>query len=170
MAQGQRLMWLIRPRSTGRRPLQVWLQIVLVCQLADVVSSLVLDWGVQGVYIDQLAAAGPAPDWDRSHHHTLGGGEYWRTGIDAIVAASRSALGNGAPLLTESNAEPYMNQIAIYLTLVAFDDAFAGPNLRVAPAFPAIYGGYFVGAGRFKKKWLYFVSTHCEVSIPLQTS
>jgi hypothetical protein len=31
-------------------------------------------YAVDGVYIDQIAAAGPAPCWDPTHNHTLGGG------------------------------------------------------------------------------------------------
>lgn len=115
--------------------------------LADVTQALVHTWGVAGVYIDQLAAAGPATDWDRAHHHSLGGGIYWRQGITALARGAAAGAGPGAVLLTESNAEAYMDAIAVYLTLTAFESPFAGGGLEMAAAFPAIYGGYYIGAG-----------------------
>jgi hypothetical protein len=114
---------------------------------AGIVDQLVNRWGVAGVYLDQLAAGGPTPDWDPSHVHTLGGGAYWRSGIVGMLEAVRRAVPANTPLLTESNAEAYMDAIGVYLTLVAFLPPFAGPGARFVPAFPAIYGGYFVGAG-----------------------
>ena len=45
-------------------------------------------------------------------------------------------------MVTESNAEAYMDVISGYLTLVAFDPPFAaGSSELLVPAFPAIYGG-----------------------------
>ena len=110
-------------------------------------QELTKTYGVAGVYIDQLAAAAPAPDWTRAHNHTLGGGYYWTEGIDAMLARTRSLIGYKSVLLTESNAEPYMDNIAVYLTLVAFASPFAGAGPRMAAAFPTVYGGYYVGAG-----------------------
>ena len=34
-----------------------------------------------------------------------------------------------------------------YLTLVAFSPAFTGDGGVFAPAFPAVYGGYYIGFG-----------------------
>ncbi|EDQ92033.1 uncharacterized protein MONBRDRAFT_22789 [Monosiga brevicollis MX1] len=114
--------------------------------LADTVDALVNTYGVEGVYIDQLAAAAPTPDWTSWHNHTKGGGFYWRTGIVDIIKAMRQRVGPTVPLVTESNSEPYMDAISGFLTLVAFEPAFVGTKALV-PAFPAIYGGYFVGFG-----------------------
>lgn len=43
------------------------------------------------------------------------------------------------PLVTESNAEPYMDHISGQLTLVGFQTPSGGSRTFV-PAFPAIYG------------------------------
>lgn len=40
----------------------------------DEAGRSVRRYAVDGVYIDQIAAAGPAPCWDPTHNHTLGGG------------------------------------------------------------------------------------------------
>ena len=34
-----------------------------------------------------------------------------------------------------------------YLTLVAFLPPFAGNGAQFAPAFPSVYGGYYIGFG-----------------------
>lgn len=45
-------------------------------------------------------------------------------------------------MVTESNAESYMDVLSGYLTLVAFRQPFAeGTSSVLVPAFPAIYGG-----------------------------
>jgi hypothetical protein len=64
-----------------------------------------------------------------------------------MVELTRSLIPHDTPLVTESNAEPYMAVINGYLTLVAFSFPFAGDGPVFAPAFPAIYGGYFIGFG-----------------------
>eukprot|EP00730_Choanoeca_flexa_P008612 TRINITY_DN12511_c1_g1_i10.p1 TRINITY_DN12511_c1_g1~~TRINITY_DN12511_c1_g1_i10.p1 ORF type:complete len:784 (+),score=125.20 TRINITY_DN12511_c1_g1_i10:1795-4146(+) len=116
--------------------------------LAKTVDALVNEYDVRGVYLDQLGAAQPSPDWSRGHGHPLGGGAYWRDGVVGILRAIRSMVGEEPPMVTESNAEAYMDVISGYLTLVAFDPPFASGAPRVlVPAFPAIYGGYYVGFG-----------------------
>jgi hypothetical protein len=58
-----------------------------------------------------------------------------------------------APLVVESNSEFLMDVVNGQLTLVAFRSPFAPPPTPVpgsavlSPAFPAIYGGYFVSFG-----------------------
>ena len=44
--------------------------------IADTVGNIV-GAGAAGVYIDQIAAAGPKPCFDPSHGHPLGGGSHW---------------------------------------------------------------------------------------------
>ena len=67
------------------------------------------------------------------------------------------AMKTTAPMVTEDNAEPYMDSLHGYLTLVAFKSSLvvsnglassSSSNYRIiSPAFPAIYGGYYVGFG-----------------------
>lgn len=56
-------------------------------------DALVNQYGVMGVYLDQLGAASPSPDWTPTHNHTLGGGHYWRDGIIGIIKAVRNKVG-----------------------------------------------------------------------------
>ena len=73
----------------------------------------------------------------------------------AFVSQARAAAAEGSTdpaaaqvLITESNAEPYMGKVDVLLTLTAFEADWSLSSVnRMAPAFPAIYGGYYSGAG-----------------------
>jgi len=114
--------------------------------IADVVGTLVQIYGTDGVYIDQIAAAVPKPCWDPSHNHSLGGGHYWVDGYRSMLQNVRAQAGDKALILTEANAEPYMQGVNMFLTLTAFAGDFAG-GTHIVPAFPAIYGGYVFTMG-----------------------
>ena len=89
-------------------------------KISSTVGELVQKYKLAGVYIDQIAAAGPRACFDPTHDHTLGGGNYWVTGYAKMLKNVRKAAGNNAVILTESNAEPFMNGINVFLTLVGF--------------------------------------------------
>lgn len=160
-------------------------------KIASTVETLVTEYGVAGVYIDQVASAGPKLCWDEVHEHSLGGGDFWTKGYESMMKEVQQRLqeatgnGRGRPMVTEDNAEPYMNVIQGYLTLNAFKHSFGTANsshtnssdagrdnipfanainntmirsdvsvgsmlpatTHMAPAFPMIYGGYYVGFG-----------------------
>lgn len=132
-------------------------------KIGDIVVELTNDWEVSGVYIDQIGAAGPKLCWDADHQHHLGGGTYWTDGYEDMLSAMNARThidvsGKHPPIVTENNAEPYMDTLQGYLVLTAYRKSLAlspvkpvgeSPqrNSRLAPAFPAIYGGYFVGFG-----------------------
>jgi hypothetical protein len=80
-------------------------------KISGIVSQLVNLWNVSGVYIDQLGAAGPSADWTPNHNHSLGGGSWWVDGINTMIGQCKDSIPPTAPLVTESNAEPYMNKI-----------------------------------------------------------
>lgn len=127
--------------------------------IAKVVGELTNAYGTDGVYIDQIAAAGPRPCWDKTHDHTLGGGDHWVTGYAEMLRQARVAAGGKKILLTESNSEPFMAGINLFLTLVGFatGDLPGGTGATVmVPAFQAVYGGYVlpVGAEFFRNDFL----------------
>ena len=118
--------------------------------IAATVDTLVTNLGVDGVYIDQIAAAGPAPCWDPTHNHSLGGGSHWVTGYRKMLQKAREVeSGSGMVILTESNAEPFMDGVDMYLTLSGFGagDFAQSATSRIVPAFPAIYGGFVISMG-----------------------
>jgi len=115
--------------------------------ISSVVRTLMHEYGTDGVYVDQIAAAGPKPCFDPSHGHPLGGGNHWVTGYDAMLEKMQDKK---KILLTGSNAEPFGGGIDLFLTLVGFGHGSL-PNVpsssRIVPAFQAIYGGYFMSVG-----------------------
>jgi hypothetical protein len=107
-------------------------------KIADTCAQLVSDYDVAGVYIDQIGSAVQKFCWDSAHNHTLGGGDYWVKGYDAmmelinerVVAVAGSA--HTRPMVTEDNAEPYMGMVQGLLSLNAFKAWFMGNNADIA--------------------------------------
>ena len=62
--------------------------------LSEVVGNLTNELHTDGVYIDQIAAAGPRPCWDPTHEHPLGGGHHWRKGYADMLNNIRQRAGD----------------------------------------------------------------------------
>jgi hypothetical protein len=107
-------------------------------KIAEVCEHLCGFYGVNGIYIDQIAAAGPCPCYDPTHGHPLGGGSYWVDGYRVMLEkVQRAAHAEGRDVLitTENNAEPYMDGV----------DCFLIWNPRMPDEIPmmtAVYSGY----------------------------
>ena len=110
-------------------------------RVKDIVLRLFSECGVNGVYIDQIAAASPRLCFDTSHAHPLGGGHWWIKGYWKMLDAIRAAKPAECMLTTECNAEPYIKWFDGYLTW-----HWQGQNM--VPAFPAVYGGALQMFGR----------------------
>jgi hypothetical protein len=109
----------------------------------DTVRGIVLrlcgpEVGVDGVYIDQIAAAGPRLCFDKSHGHPLSGGHWWTEGgYWPLLTQLRKELHELSPekmITTECNAEPYAHLMDGYLT---WHFQYADQ----VPLFASIYGG-----------------------------
>lgn len=97
------------------------------------------EFGVDGVYLDMLAAAPPAECFDPSHKHPLGGGSWWieegyRPMLKKIRANLSSRRLGDTILATESISEPYAGLIEGYLS---WDLTYQ----NMVPFFHAVYGG-----------------------------
>jgi len=114
--------------------------------IGNVAQEVVQTYGTDGIYIDQIAAAGPRPCWDPTHNHSLGGGDHWVTGYREMLRRVRVATGNNSVILTESNAEPFMDGINLYLSLVGFASPFSGSS-HIVNVFNAVYGGFYLAVG-----------------------
>lgn len=110
-------------------------------QVRDIVLRLFNDYGVSGVYIDQIAAAAPRLCFDPAHGHDLGGGRWWTEGYWKMLDAIRAAKPADRMLTTECNAEPYIKWLDGYLT-------WHWQNQDMVPAFSAVYGGSIQMFGR----------------------
>jgi len=110
-------------------------------QITDIVLRLFNEYGVSGVYIDQIAAAQPRLCFDASHGHPLGGGYWWTEGYWKMLDKIRDAKPTYCMLTTECNAEPYIKWIDGYLT-------WHWQEQNMVPAFGAVYGGAIQMFGR----------------------
>lgn len=120
--------------------------------IAGTVGNLTNDYFTDGVYVDQIAAAGPRPDFDPSHGHPLGGGDHWVSGYQTMLKKARRIAGPSKVFLTESNAEPFGADVDLFLTLVGFasgelPNVQSSDNTVIVPAFQSVYGGYFMSVG-----------------------
>ena len=104
--------------------------------IAVLVDSLTGYYGVNGVYIDQVAASKPRPCFDPDHGHPLGGGGFWYSGYqDMLQRVYAIANRRNAIITTEWTAECYMNVIDAFLT-------WKKPEDNEIPMMPAVYSGY----------------------------
>lgn len=107
-------------------------------KISGVCEHLAGFYGVNGIYIDQIGAAGPCPCYDAGHGHPLGGGSYWVDGYRVLLEKVQQAAhrdGRDVLITTENNAEPYMDGV----------DCFLIWNPRMPDEIPmmtAVYSGY----------------------------
>ena len=101
------------------------------------------DYGVDGVYFDQITSMPPSLCYHAGHMHPPGGGEHWWKGYDQL-------LGDLAPIIRENPrrfvsselmADAYLDRIDLYMT-------FVPPLEDYVPLHPAIYSGYTTVMGR----------------------
>ena len=120
-------------------------------KVQEIVMKLVAEEGVDGVYIDQVAAASPVLCYDRSHGHPLGGGHWWVDGYWQMLGALQQQIATVTPaaaggrtkmLTTESNAEAYAKYFDAYLMCNDNSD-------YDVPLFPAVYGGKILMFGTY---------------------
>jgi hypothetical protein len=109
-------------------------------KITDIVKRLGAEVGVNAVYIDQIAAAGPVLCFDKSHGHPLGGGGWWVDGYRKMLKKVQNvAHSNGRNMIitTECAAEPFMDGVDAFLIWIKPDD-------REIPMMTAVYSGYSI--------------------------
>jgi len=107
-------------------------------KVQDICQRLMDECGVNAIYLDQIGAAKPAPCYDPTHGHPLGGGGHWTTGYRTLLTPiKREAARRNIVLTTENTAEPYMDNIDAYLT-------WNPREQQDVPLLPAVYSGFTV--------------------------
>lgn len=113
--------------------------------LHEIVLRLMTEVNVDGVYMDQIAAARPRLCYDASHGHPLAGGDWWTAGYWELLERIQADIAQVSPekmLTTESNAESYARWFDTYLMCNSLGDG-------LVPLFPAVYGSKILGFGRY---------------------
>lgn len=109
--------------------------------IRETVLRLMNEYGLKGVYIDQVAAERPMLCIDPSHKHAAGGGPWWVESYNKMLGEIRKAKPADRILTTECNAEPFAKSFDGYLT-------WHWCRNDQVPAFPAVYGGALQMFGR----------------------
>lgn len=89
--------------------------------IADTVDKLVSFYGMDGVYIDQIACAEAKPCYDPTHNHSIGGGNHFQVGNNKLLSAAQQKIGGNHIIMTEGQQEYYIGGADVFLTLVGFD-------------------------------------------------
>jgi hypothetical protein len=97
---------------------------------------------VDGLYLDQIAAAIPKPCADPTHGHTVVDGQSFTMGnigtLDRVRSVMKQSDDSPRLVITESNGEPYMAHVHMYLTLFGFIGNASGETNVMVPVFPAM--------------------------------
>lgn len=104
------------------------------------------EYGVDGVYLDQISAQNSELCFDEEHDHPVGGGSWWTTAGNWPLLEELHAMAPGSVLTSESAAEPYVSRVSGYLTWGGFRNGNRG-----VPLFHAVYGGQVQLFGRLYK-------------------
>jgi hypothetical protein len=107
--------------------------------VSTLVQSLVEDYGVNGVYIDQIASMEHELCFSGTHGHPVGGGHYWVDGNRELLAKVRNlSTRNGRrPVITsEGTNEVFLDLVDGYLTDL--------PTDREIPLMEVVYSGYVI--------------------------
>lgn len=68
-----------------------------------------------------------------------------------MLSRARASAGRGVGLFTEAGEEPFLGEVVGFLARIALDEfpgAGVSPDIRMVPAFQAVYAGYHTAYGR----------------------
>jgi hypothetical protein len=111
-----------------------------------IITRLVSEYGMNGVYMDQTASCQPVYCFDPTHGHSIGGGSYWVEGNRKMVELCKENARKKNPemiLTTEDFAEPFID---VFDGLLACNTSSIAPEL--IPMFNYVYSGYCLRFGR----------------------
>ena len=114
---------------------------------SEIINRLVSEYGVDGVYMDQIASCQPTYCFDANHGHSIGGGSYWVEGNRKMVEICKENARKKNPemiLTTEDFAEPFID---VFDGLLAANVSSIAPEL--IPMFTYVYSGFCLTFGRF---------------------
>ncbi len=118
-------------------------------KMRETAEKLIWEHGVNGVYLDCLAATGARPCYDPSHGHSIRGGNYQGQGNRKLMHDLRAhirRLDPQASFFTEEIGELYLDVMDGYLTLDV-SRSWPAPGEQVSPLFTAVYHPYTINFG-----------------------
>lgn len=124
---------------------EIWRKIII--ELADRIQQ---ELGTDGLYIDQVGAAMGVPCWASNHPHAPGGGDFWHYSYRSLLEKVRADLRPGNILITEENAECFIDLFDIMLMVNSPQSIYS----KLVPLFPLVYSDRVVVNG-----FLYYPKT-----------
>lgn len=134
-------------------------------KISHLVSALMEDFHLDGVYIDQVAIATAELCHNPEHGHPVGGGHYWVHGYNDLIRTARDGARKANPdacLLSESCIEQFIDSFDGFLTLdsswertganldLSWDKmGLQGQTWEPIPVFNAIYHDYAITFGSY---------------------
>lgn len=126
-------------------------------KISFLVRTLINDFLVDGVYIDQVAAAPASLCHSSEHGHPVGGGYYWTYGYHDLIQRARDIakmINPDACLLSESCIEQFIDLFDGFLTLDSSWERAGimkhmGQNWEPIPMFNAVYHDYAITFGSY---------------------
>ena len=128
----------------------------------------VLEFGLDGAYIDQITSSFAVCCWNESHGHTSGG-NYWYRGYREMMRKIREYRAGHNPqaiMTSESVIECYISDFDLYLGYqAAFPADVFGRTAQTIPLFAAIYGDYIpvYGTGTLAKNDDFFLGQAMDI-------
>jgi hypothetical protein len=124
--------------------------------ISDIVKSL-NEFGLDGVYIDQISSAPPRPCFSTSHGHPEAGGSAWAEGNRSILerAGSRArSMNSEAMLCSEGCCEVYLDLLDAFLTLSPSYERMGlfksyGDSWEPIPMFNSVYHEHVITFGTY---------------------
>jgi hypothetical protein len=113
---------------------------------SEVINRLISEYGVDGIYLDQISSMDPVLCFDPTHGHSLGGGNYWAEGYRKMIETCKEnarKINKDVIFTSEDNAEAYLDGLDANLTCNGTGNA---PDL--IPMFHYVYSGYCITFGR----------------------
>jgi len=117
-------------------PTSSWFQEVK----ASSVSNLINNYGVDAIYLDQIAAAPPGLCVNPRHGHPLGGGGWWQEGCREIFHKIRERCYTKYPVLTSEC--PIESLIDVCDGFLTPHTGYNWPKGSDIPLFESVYSGY----------------------------
>ncbi len=103
--------------------------------LLEAIRILAKEYGVNGVYIDQIGSVAPTMCYNPAHGHPLGGGGWWQQAYRNMLKPVVDEYGDQLLFVTENGAEPYIDSFDTFLLWVqVYTDDF--------PSLVAVYNQY----------------------------
>lgn len=107
---------------------------------ADIAEEVLLDLGVDGIYMDQACSS--LACYDKSHHHPAGGGPWWMAGFQSLASDIRQrCIPEKVPALAgEGCGEAWLPHLDLMLSLQVSLERYATPGQwEPVPLFHAVY-------------------------------